>query len=106
MFDDADGALPIVVTNEHGDGVECVEEKVRVELCLEGGKAGARELFRETGYLHFTLARVYEVTGRVFDSDHTQIDSHPERQRREDPAQPFDTDTKPEPRCAFLHRSV
>src|SRR3954468_21156176 len=35
MFDDADGALSIVVTDEHSDGVECVEKKVRVELCLE-----------------------------------------------------------------------
>ena len=92
MFDDADGALSIVVTNEHRDRVECVEEKVRIELCLKCGEARARELFGEPCDLHFTLARVDEVTCRVLDTDDAEIHRYAERQRREDPAQPFDTE--------------
>src|ERR671927_471195 len=95
MFDDADGALSIVVTNEHRNRVECVEEKVRIELCLECRKARAGELFRQTCDLHFTLARVDEVTRRVLDADDAEIHRDTERQRREDPAEPFDTNFNP-----------
>src|SRR6185436_6079421 len=56
MFDDTDGALSIVVTNEHGDRVECVEKEMRVELCLKRSEACAGELFGKSCYLHFTFA--------------------------------------------------
>ena len=79
MFDDADGALSIVVTNEHGDRVEGVEEKVRVELGLEIGKARAGELFGEPRDLHFTFACVDEVTRCVLNADDAEIDSHSKR---------------------------
>ena len=41
MFDDTHGAFTIVVAHEHRDRVECVEEKMRIELRLQGSKAGA-----------------------------------------------------------------
>src|SRR6185503_11049280 len=43
MLDDAHRALSIVVTNEHGDRVECVEKEMRVELCLERSEPCAGE---------------------------------------------------------------
>src|SRR5215208_3239056 len=106
MFDDADGALSIVVTNEHGDRVECVEEKVRVELRLECGEARTRELFREPGDLHFTFTRVDEVSRRVLDADDAEVDGHAKRQRGEDPTEPFNSKLKPELCRTFLHCCV
>src|SRR5215210_1098842 len=106
MFDDADGALSIVVANEHRDRVECVEEEMGVELCLESSKTGAGKLFRESCDLYFAIACIDEVARCVLDSDHTEIDCDAERKGREDPAQPFDSKSKPEFSRALLHRCV
>src|SRR5882672_1228377 len=38
LFDDAHGGLTVVVTHEHGNRVERVEEEVRVHLRLQRGK--------------------------------------------------------------------
>src|SRR5215203_197361 len=86
VFDDADSSRTIVVAYQHGNGVERVEKEMRIELCLECGKARARKLFRESGQLDFTFARLDEVTRGVFYSDHAEIDRNPERERRKDPA--------------------
>lgn len=42
LFDDAHGGLTLVVTRQHGYGVERVEEKVRIHLRLQRGEMRAR----------------------------------------------------------------
>src|ERR1041384_3181556 len=89
MFDDAHGALSIVITYEHRNRVECIEEEVWIQLRLKCSETRARELFGEPGHLHFALAGVDEITRGVFDSYDAEINSNAERQRSKDPAQPF-----------------
>src|SRR6185503_20896065 len=91
MFDDTHGAGAIVVANKHGDGVECVEKKVWIELRLQCGEAGAGKLFGQSSYLHFALARVDEITRCMLDANHAEINCNTERQRDEDPTQPFNS---------------
>src|SRR5829696_6740195 len=86
VFDDTHGAFAIVVTHEHGDRVECVEKKVRIELCLQGSETSAGELFGKSCHLHFTLAHFDEIARCVFDPDDAEINRNAERQRDEDPA--------------------
>src|SRR5262245_38549909 len=61
LLDDAHGGLAVVVTNEHCDRVERVEEKVRVNLSLQRGETRARESLGKTGHLDVPLARFDEV---------------------------------------------
>src|SRR5688572_24930720 len=91
MFDNTHSTLAIVVTNEHGDRIQCVEKKMRVELCLKCSKAGAGELFGKSCDLHFALTRLDKVTSCVFDTDHAEIDGNTERQCSKDPTHPFDS---------------
>ena len=106
MFDDGHCALSIVIANEDSDRVECVEEKVWIELRLECGKPGARELFGEPGNLNFAFTRVDKVTSSVLDSHNAEIDRYAERQSGKDPAEPFNSKPEPELCRALLHRSV
>src|SRR6185369_13981356 len=106
MFDNTHGALAIVVANEHGNRVECVEEKMRIELCLQRCETSAGELFGESCDLDLALACVDEVTRRMLDADNAQINCDTERQRDEDPTQPFNTDSQPELCGSVLHRLV
>src|ERR1051325_5377376 len=103
MFDDTHGALAIVVAHKHGDGIKCVEKKVRIELRLQRSETSAGELFRETRDLHFTLARVDEVTRRMLDPDDAEINGDAEWQGDENPAQPLDADAQPKLREPVLH---
>src|SRR5689334_22143923 len=98
MLDYAHRALPIVITHEHGDSVQRVEKKMRIELRLQRREPRARELFRKSCDLHFTFARFDEVTRRVFDADDAEINLHAKRQGGEDPTQPFNADLTPEVR--------
>src|SRR6266540_3072901 len=43
LLDDAHGGLAVVVTHEHGDSIERVEEEVRIHLRLKRGEARVRE---------------------------------------------------------------
>ncbi|MCG3161653.1 MAG: hypothetical protein JMDDDDMK_02850 [Acidobacteria bacterium] len=92
LFDDAHGGLTLVVAHHHGDGVERVEEKVRVHLRLQRGETRARQLLGKTRQLHVALARFDEVTNGVLDADDAQVHGDAERQRDEDPAQPIHAD--------------
>src|SRR5688572_22678163 len=96
MFDDAHSTLAIVVTNENGDRVQCVEKKMRVELRLKCRKARAGELFGKSCDLHFALTRLDEITGCVFDPDYAEINGNTKRQCSKDPTHPFDSHFAPE----------
>src|SRR5262245_12887499 len=91
MFDDAHRTLTLVITNEHCNGVECVEEKMRIQLRLKGCETCARELFRESRHLNFAFARIDKVTSGVLNSHDAEIHGYAKWQRREDPAQPFNS---------------
>src|SRR4029079_14808929 len=96
VFNDAHRTLTIVITNEHGDRVECIEEKVWIQLCLQRSEASAGELFGESCYLHFAFARIDEITSSALDPNDAEINSDAERQRNKDPAQPLDAELKPD----------
>ena len=83
-----------------------LKRKCGLSCAWKRSEARAGELFGESCYLHFALARVDEVTSGVFDSDDAEINRDAERQRSEDPAQPFDANLKPEFCRAVLHRVV
>src|SRR5689334_7194889 len=44
VLDNPHGALPIVVTNEHGDRIQRVEKEMRIELRLQRREPRTREL--------------------------------------------------------------
>src|SRR5262249_33665320 len=88
LFDDAHGGLTVVVTHEHRDSVERVEEEVRIHLRLKRGEARVREPFGKTGQLRVALARFDEVTNCMLNADDAEVDGDAERQRDEYPAQP------------------
>src|SRR5215475_6622336 len=89
LLDDAHGGLAVVVTNEHCDRVERVEEKVRVNLGLQRGETRARQPLGKTGHLDVALSRFDEVTDGVLDPDDAEIHGDAERQSCEDPSPPF-----------------
>src|SRR5262247_4274706 len=88
LFDDAYGRLTVVVTHEHGDSIERVEEEVRIHLRLKRGEARVRELFGKAGQLRVALARFDEVTNGMLNADDAEVDGDAERQCDEYPAQP------------------
>src|SRR6185369_1784242 len=106
MLDNANSAFTLVVANQHRDRVERIEKKMRIKLRLQRGEARARKLFRESRNLQFALARLEEIARGMFDTDDAKINGCTERQRDEDPAQPFNTKLSPELCCSGLHRSL
>src|SRR5205823_949545 len=86
LLDHARRGRGVAVAHEHGNGVETVEEKVRVELRRERGETRARQLLRQTRHLHLTLPYLLEVANGVLDPDDGQVHGDAERERDEEPA--------------------
>src|SRR4030095_13500034 len=85
LFDNCYGRLPLVVPYENGDRVERVKKKVRITLRLQCCEACARQLFGQASYLKFAFPCLNEIATGVLDTDNTQINRNPKRQRNENP---------------------
>src|SRR6185503_6478980 len=86
MLDDGCRPRRVVVAHEHRDGVQAVEQEVRIELRLERRELRSGQLLGHPSQLRFAIARLAEVADRVLDADHREIHRRAERQRRENPA--------------------
>ncbi len=80
------GGRGVPVPHQDGDGVQAVEEKVRVELRPERPEPRLGELGGEPGGVDRALAGFGEVERGVLDAQHREVDRDAEGQRRQGPA--------------------
>src|SRR5262245_6222796 len=76
LLDDPRRGGALTVAHQHADGVERVEEKVRIDLRLQRGEARLSQLFR-------ALARLDEPADGVLRPDDSEIDRHAKRKSDE-----------------------
>ena len=77
LLEHAGGGRGVAVAHDDRDGVEAVEQEVRLELDAERAHPRLGELGLETGGLGLALARLDEVEQRVLDAQHREVDRHP-----------------------------
>ena len=87
LLDYASRGGAVAVAHEHRDGVEAVEEEVRIQLRLQGRQPRAGELLRQADHLDLALVCLDKIPDRVRDPCDRQVNHDAERERDEDPAQ-------------------
>src|SRR6185503_14084104 len=76
-----DCCLVLVVTNETGDAVQGVEEKVRMQLHAQRIELRLRELCFKTRRQNLAFAVLAIVVERITDADHTAVDQQVRTER-------------------------
>lgn len=73
-----------VLMNERGDGVQCIEQKVGVELHAQGFESGLDELGFELSGAEFAFGRALIEVPSVMPQDHHEVDADDARQIMDD----------------------
>ena len=85
LLEHAAGRGGVPVAHDDGDGVQAVEQKMRLQLGPERGHSRFGELGLEPSRLGLALARLDEVAQRMLHAEHREIHGHPEGKRGEEP---------------------
>ena len=87
VFEHSRGGRRVLVADNHRDGVQAVEEKMRLHLHPQGTEPGLRQLGGQPDRLSFALARFQEVRCRALHAEHREVHRDAEGKAGEEPAQ-------------------